>query len=266
MYHLRQIPSDTKIRKFLRQILFGDHLFCPQCRSFDVVRYESRHRCKKCRAKFSLLSHTWLKDVRIQIKSFWLILWCFTKQIPVKQTEEITSLSEKAVRHWFDLFRANLPQHKETLEHIIQLDEAYFGGWGGRALLMGKQPGTRKIAYKLFPKDSVDRSEALSFLETFVKPGSKLNTDGATIYKGIDNYFPVMHTVDIHKKFEFTNTSEIEGMFGVLRTFIRRMYHHVSDEKLDEYLCEFYFRFCRPKMFTSIHQYLKNTLVLVPSG
>ena len=204
--------------------------------------------------------------MRIELQSFWLILWCFTKEIPVKQTEDITSLSEKAIRHWFDLFRANLPQHGETLEHIVQLDEAYFGGWGGRALLMGKQSGTRKLAYQLFTTDSVDRKEAVTFLRTYVKPGSKLHTDGGTIYKGIENYFPVIHTVDIHKKFEFTHTSEIEGMFGVLRTFIRRMYHHVSDEKLDEYVCEFYFRFCRPEMFHSPHDYLKNTLFLVPSG
>lgn len=266
MYHLDQIPTEVKIKKFLKQILFGKHIFCPRCRSFNVVRYENRYRCRKCRAKFSLLSHTWLKDVRIELKSFWLILWCFTNQMPVKQTRKLTSLSEKGARHWFDLFRANLPEHKETLEHIIQLDEAYFGGWGGRALLMGKEKGTRKLAYQLFPKDSVDRAEALEFLNAYVKPGSKLNTDGGTIYQGIDNYFPVMHSVDIHKKFEFTNTSEIEGMFGVLRTFIRRMYHHVSDEKLDEYVCEFYFRFCRPEMFKSPHEYLKNTLYLVPSG
>ena len=266
MYHLKQIPTDVKIKKFLKQILFGKHLFCPHCKSFNVLRYENRYRCRKCRIKFSLLSHTWLKDVRIELKSFWLILWCFTNQMPVKQTLKLTGLSEKGVRHWFDLFRANLPEHKETLEHIIQLDEAYFGEWGGRALLMGKQPGTRKLAYQLFPKDSINKAEALEFLSIFVKPGSKLNTDGGTIYKGIDKYFPVMHSVDIHKKFEFTNTSEIEGMFGVLRTFIRRMYHHVSDEKLDEYICEFYFRFCRPEMFKSPHEYLKNTLYLVPSG
>lgn len=86
------------------------------------------------------------------------------------------------------------------------------------------------------------------------------------IYRYIDQYVSIHHAVDIHKKFEFTHTAEIEGVFGVLRTFIRKMYHHITEEKLEEYVCEFYFRFCRPELFNSPHEYLKNTLVLVPLG
>ncbi len=113
------------------------------------MRYENRYRCRSCRVKFSLLSHTWLKDVRVPLPSFWLVLWCWTKQIPVKQTEDIASLSEKGVRHWFDLFRTHLPENQEILEHIVQLDEVYFGKFGRLALLMGKQIGSRKLAYDL---------------------------------------------------------------------------------------------------------------------
>lgn len=108
--------------------------------------------------------------------------------------------------------------------------------------------------------------EAFEFVKAHIKEDTNLNTDGSVIYKRIEKYHPVRHTFDIHKKFEFTHTSEIEGMFGVLRTFIRRMYHHVSEEKLDEYVCEFYFRFCRPEIFQSPQEYLKNTLILGPTG
>jgi transposase-like protein len=266
MYHLEQIPSETHIQKFLKQILFGNHVFCPECRSFDVIRYETRYRCRRCRIKFSLLSHTFLKDSRIPLERFWVVLWCWTRQEPVLQTQDIASLSEKAVRHWFDLFRANLPQDREVLSHMVQLDEAYFGRFGKVALLMGKQIGRRKLAYEILRTHAPAKLDAALFVKRHIEVDTKLNTDGSAIYKGIEKRFPITHTVDIHKKFEFTNTSEIEGMFGVLRTFIRRMYHHVSEEKLDEYVCEFYFRFCRPEMFKSPHEYLKNTLVLVPSG
>ncbi len=266
MYHLKQIPTDTNIHKFLKQILFGDHLFCPKCKSYEVLKYENRYRCRKCRLKFSLLSHTWLKDLKVPTQKFWLILWCWTKQIPVKQTQDISNLSEKGVRHWFDLFRNNLPENHEILEHIVQLDEAYFGRFGRVALLMGKQVGTRKLAYQVLRTHAPSKLDAFEFIKTNIKQDTSLNTDGSIIYKKIEKYHSVTHTFDIHKKFEFTNTSEIEGTFGNLRTFIRRMYHHVSEEKLDEYVCEFYFRFCRPEMFNSPREYLKNTLVLVPTG
>lgn len=186
--------------------------------------------------------------------------------MPVKQTEELTSLSEKAVRHYFDLFREQLPRDQKLLEHIIQLDEAYFGRFGNTALLMGKQKGTRKLAYQILTSDPPAKKDAIDFIRAYIKPKSQLNTDGSAIYKNIERYYPVSHMTDIHKRFEFTNTSEIEGMFGVLRTFIRRMYHHVSEEKLEEYVCEFYCRFSRPEMFKSPYHYLRNTLYALPTG
>jgi len=186
--------------------------------------------------------------------------------MPVKQTEGLVSLSEKAVRHWFDLFKSNLPKDKTVLGHIVQLDEAYFGSFSKLALILGKQIGTRKLAYQILCNNVPGKIDAINFLKNNVKPETKLATDGSVIYRYIEKYFPVSHTFDIHKKFEFTNTSEIEGMFGVLRTFIRRMYHHVTVKKFPEYMCEFYYRFCRPEMFKSPYHYLLNTLVLVPTG
>lgn len=266
MYHFKQVPSAAEITTFLKRMLFGNHLFCPSCHSFNILRYEARYRCRNCHVKFSLLSHTWLGNTKLSLQQVWLILWCWVKQIPVKQTADLTNLSEKAVRHWFTLFRTHLPPDQTLLEHIVQLDEAYFGHFGKLALLMGKQIGTRKLAYRILTADAPGKVDAINFVRMYLKKETQLNTDGSVIYRGIERYVGVTHLFDMHKKFEFTNTSEIEGMFGVLRTFIRRMYHHVTVEKFPEYMCEFYFRFCRPEIFTSPYQYLQNTLYLVPTG
>ncbi len=74
------------------------------------------------------------------------------------------------------------------------------------------------------------------------------------------------HRVDIHKKFEFGLTSEIEGMFGNLRTFIRRMYHHSTQDYLPEYVTEFCARFSSPEIFISPRAYFIKTLSLVPTA
>lgn len=152
------------------------------------------------------------------------------------------------------------------LEKIVQLDEAYFGYFKKISLLMGKQAGERKLAYQILTKEEPNKTHAISFVKSYVKPGSQLYTDYSIIYRGIEKFHPITHTTDIHKNFEFKHTSEIEGMFGVYRTFIRRMYHHITSEKFESYLCEFYFRFCRPEMFKSPYHYLLNTLTLVPTG
>ena len=199
--------------------------------------------------------------MKISLQKFWLILWCWTSQVPVKQAIALTNMSETAVRHWYDMFRSHLPQNTAILEHLVQLDEAYFKK---TSLIMAKQTGTRKVAYQVVHQSSVQRQHAAYFLESYVKPRSKLHTDGASIYKGIDQWWPIKHTRDLHKKFEFEHTSEIEGMFGNLRTFIRRMYHHVTPDKLEEIVSEFSFRFSSPEMFQNPRFYLEKSLKLVP--
>jgi transposase-like protein len=264
MYSLKQIPSEAKINKYLKQAIFGGkYPFCPVCHKTNPLRYEDRYRCRRCRAKFSVLSHTWLANMKLPLQQWWMLLWCWTKRIPVKQTEDLTHLSEKAVRHWYDQFRNHLPEEYHVLETIVQLDEAYFRNW---CLIMGKQIGSRKLAYELIYQAHPGRLEANSFLFEKVQPGAKLWTDGASIYKRVDQSWPVEHTADIHKKFEFEHTSEIEGIFGNLRTFIRRMYHHVTPEKFPDYVREFCFRFSTPELFDSPLAYAEKTLTLVPTG
>jgi len=266
MYQLNQIPSDTQIRKLLRRVVFGRNLYCPECKTSHVVVYNERYRCRRCKARFSLTSHTWLSNMKLPWSQFWLLLYCWTIQIPVKQASTLTHLSEVTIYDWYMKFRHHLPADTQILNHLIQLDEAYFGGRAGKALFMAKEIGTRKLAYQLVPTGWVTRETAAWFLEENIAPYARLNTDGASIYKQIGNWWPVYHTRDIHKKFEFEKTSEIEGMFGVMRTFIRRMYHHVTVDKLAEFICEFCYRFSHPEMYGSPHHYLENSLFIVTTS
>jgi len=262
MYKLNQIPSEAQIKKHIRSIVFGENMFCPKCKTRNVVKQNERFWCRKCRTRFSLLSHTWLSNVKVPLQTLWLILWCWTQQVPVKQTGKLTQLSLPTIYHWFSVFRSHLPKDQETLEHLVQLDEAYFGGRNGRALFLGKQVGSRKLAYQILSHNHPCREHAWKFLHTYVASETVLNTDGAGIYEHINNWWPVYHNRDIHKKFEFARTSEVEGIFGVLRTFIRRMYHHVSCDKLPELVREFCVRFSHPEMFDSPYEYLLITLRL----
>jgi len=260
---LNQIPSEAKIKKQLRRIIFGQNVFCPFCRSRQVFVSEKRYRCRRCRKPFTLLSGTWLKGMKISLRTFYALLWCWTQKVPVLQTEKFCHLSEKAVTYWFRQFRLHLPQLEPILSGQVQMDEAYFKGL---SLLMAKQMNTRQLAHQIIFKNSVDKQEAANFLFQWIQPKSTLQTDGAGIYRKIDQYWQVKHRVDIHKKFEFGLTSEIEGMFGNLRTFIRRMYHHTTPKYLPEYVSEFCIRFSSPEIFISPNDYLAKTLKPVPIG
>lgn len=264
MYNLRQIPSEAQIRKYLRHAIFGSSfLFCPHCYHTNPVRYDDRYRCRRCRCKFSLLSHTWLSNVKLPLQQWWLLLWCWTKKIPVKHVQDLSHLSEKAVRHWYDQFRCHWPEEYHVLETIVQLDEAYVTNW---CLFMGKQIGSRKLGIRSHLQNRSWPAAGSPFpVREGAAWGSKLWTDGASIYQQCEQYWPVEHTADVHKRFEFSHTSEIEGVFANLRTFIRRMYHHTTPDKFPDYVREFCCRFSNPELFESPKLFCEKTLVLVPT-
>lgn len=258
---INQIPSEAQIKKHLRNIIFGKNMFCPACGSRKVYASESRYRCRQCRKPFSVFSGTWLKDMKLSLRTFWALLWCFTQKIPVLQAQKLCHLSEEAVRRWFRQFRVHLPESEPILQGTIQMDEAYFKSL---SLLMAKQIGSKKLSHQIILKGSVNKTDAMRFVYQNVQPNSCLHTDGAGIYRGVERRWQVRHRRDIHRKWEFELTSEIEGMFGNLRTFIRRMYHHSTLEYLPEYVSEFCVRFSSPEIFDSPLTYLQKTLKPVP--
>lgn len=151
MYQPESIPTDAKIRKFIRHILFGKNLFCPECKSRNIISYESRFRCRFCRRKFSLLSHTWLSNLKIPLKNFWLIIWCFTAQIPAKQAAVISGLSQKAVRYWYSTFRNNLPKEKVILEANCATWWSLLWRMERKSSFNGKTKRDKKISLPIIP-------------------------------------------------------------------------------------------------------------------
>lgn len=258
---LNQIPSEAKIRTQLRKIIYGSHLFCPRCHGRHVYASEGRYRCRGCRRPFSLLSGTWLAGLKLDLRTFYALLWCWTQKVPVLQSQKLCHVSEEAVGRWFREFRLHLPDLQPILSGRVQMDEAYFRSL---SLLMAKQVGTKNLAYRVIGRGSVDKTDAARFVFQAVEPNSRLQTDGSAIYRRIEEWWQVEHLVDVHARFEFGLTSEIEGAFGNLRTFIRRMYHHVTPQYLPEYVAEFALRFGHPEVFSSPYEYLAISLNPVP--
>ena len=254
---LSQIPSETKIIKQIRQIRFGKNTHCPRCKSRKVYVSENRYRCRKCRKPFTVLTGTWLKGTKLNLRTIYALLWCWTQRIPVQQSSKLCHVSQVSLYAWFREFRSHLPDFEPILKGSVQMDEAYFRNI---ALILAKEVGSRNLAHQIIFKNSVDKTEVTQFLQQWIEPRSRLQTDGGGMYNKINHWWPVQHKVDIHRKFQFGLTSEIEGMFGNLRTFIRRMYHHATPEYLPEYVREFCFRFSSPEMFESPFNYLSKTL------
>lgn len=55
MYNFNQIPSEAQVKKYIRRILFGKNVFCPECRSRKVLAEKNRYRCVDCQIGFSVV-------------------------------------------------------------------------------------------------------------------------------------------------------------------------------------------------------------------
>lgn len=257
------VPPERKIKSMVCRMLFGDTTLvkCPYCTRAGCIRRNERFQCRRCGKAWSLTSLTWMKGMKLSWETLWRLLWCYGNRVPVDQTSKLLIISRPTIYRWFALFRANLPEREMILEKCVQIDEAYFGGRKkGVAIVGAKERGKRKVAAFVIPASSVQRTDIMPFLRHYVAPGSKLWSDGALIYRGIKNHWPVEHSYDIHRKGEFSKTSEIEGFWGSLRTFIRRMYHHVTVQYLPQMLHEYVTRLMYPEIFQNPASLLQKLL------
>lgn len=208
--------------------------------------------------------------MKLSLETFWLVLWCFTNKVPVDQAVRLTDCSLVTVRRWYARFRLQLPEEAFALLRLagtVAMDEAYRGGkQRGYAIIGAKEKGrTRegkspRMILHVLDKSSVDRHDAVQFLTQYIRPNSNLHTDGASIYKGIGNWWPVTHAYERHNRFEFELTAEIEGTWGTFTTFVRRMYHHVTRAHVRAVVREFMARQMFAHWFTSPPQYLATVL------
>jgi transposase-like protein len=260
-HSLSQIPTEKQIAKHLKKIIFSKRVTCPDChRKIYVQELEKNKlwRCKKCRNKFSLTSVNWLKGMKLSYQHLWSLIWCWQEKMNVQQVESLLGLSIPTIRRYYTLFRDNLQlDYDIILEGKVQMDEMFVKG----AFIIGaKDIKNKKLRLKVKYKKFPNRGDAMDIIYNHISPGSVLQTDGGAIYKGCDNFWPVEHKRDIHSKFEFGLTSEIEGIWANFRTFVRRMCHHVTVKYLAKTVAEFEARFSHKELFNSPLAFLKNSL------
>lgn len=265
MYILNQVPTKCTLRRILKKAIFGSRVHCPNCgsRSIKTIKSEERWRCRRCHLPFSIKSSCWLKGSKLPLETIWMLLWCWQKKFPLQQAREVVGVSYPTVSRWYQMFREHIPKERvdTLLEGEVACDEMFTRD---TAIMGAKQKGTRNIVLKVLHDKHPNKSHAVDFLTRFLRANSHLCTDGSGIYRGIGNWHKLEHSYEVHSKFEFTLTAEIEGLWGVFRTFVRRMYHHVTKYKLDDIVSEFCLRFRQDRVFRSPTDYWNICLSTEP--
>lgn len=263
---LEGVPSDAKIRSFIRRATFGARPHCPRCGSSHVRRSEGRWRCPKCRRPFSLTSVSWLSGMKLPPRKLWLLIVCWQRRVAFCTAVQVTGLSPVSVRRWFRRFRWNFGYDSPILRRFVEADESFHGRRrrGSQRIALG---AVERAAWKLVVRASRKRDQEATdrFLLAHVERGATVATDEAGCYEGIDSFFGYQHRTCNHSKFVFGETNRIEAVWSALKRFIRRTCDHVHPDWLPDILREFEARANAPEIFESPLTFLENSLVAVPS-
>lgn len=275
MYHVAAEISESKVRMMLRNIIFRKgRLQCPHCGCFKVlsVKKEGRYHCPRCRKKFSILSGTWMKNVKIPLPLFIILLSFWLEDMTVDLAGKLTGLSRPTVYGYYRLFRTHIVQTVDLVaKDNVQVDEAYFGQFKKQAnYFHGKR------TYKVLEKTCVAGISCPSTgtLATIVvdgKPWKPIHdfiygtvpqdvtifSDGSPLYTHLKKNY--MHHAQTHDR-GFETAYYIESCWSWMKRKLFKQYHHFSKKYAKEYVSELTFKFNTRESSKNPFDYIAKSL------
>lgn len=264
--------SERAIKSRFKRLIFGNRTRCLNCGNFHVrwIEAEDRYWCPKCRKRFSLTSDSWLKGMKISWQKLYLILYLWQHEYDTNKASHSLSLSLKAIRHWYELFRAHIPPDSAYFQGNVEADESWFGYRSGARIkaawrkvkipvLGAYERETGIIKTKAVPKPT--EKYLIPFITGNVEDGSCLITDSYRGYWQLPDLGYQHIRVDHYSK-EYGPTNHIEGIWSVLKRKLRKIYYSVSADRFPEYLCEITYRFNTRKLNLKPLDFLANTKLL----
>ena len=260
--------DDDAARETFEAIRWPDGPYCPHCGVFDTVAPlggksmgPGWYWCNKCREKFTarvgsvmershIPMHKWLLAFRLLASS--------RKGMSAHQLHRMLGISYKAA--WFMAHRIREAMRPIDVEPMggsgktVEADETYVGGKAKNRAYAKTLP-RHEAVMSLVERGGKVRSHHVAdvsakslkpILVDAIAKDTNLRTDQSPVYTEIGTSFASHLTVN-HSIKEYVrgdaHTNTVEGYFSIFKRGIYGVYHHVSQEHLKRYLCEFDFRY-----------------------
>jgi transposase-like protein len=136
---------------------------------------------------------------------------------------------------------------------FVEADETYVGGKAKNRAF--KAPPPKAAVMSLIERKGRVRSRHVPevsaktlrpIIVDSIAKDTHFRTDESALYYGVGEHFKTHRTVN-HSIKEYVRgdayTNTVEGYFSIFKRGIYGVYHHVSQEHLKRYLCEFDFRY-----------------------
>lgn len=269
-----RFTNEKAARKHLEKVRWPDGPVCPHCGSLDsATKLKGKstrpgvYKCRGCEKPYSVTVGTVFERSKIPLNKWVLAthLICSSKKgISAHQLHRMLGVTYKTA--WFmahrirEAMRQIKPEPMGGDGKVVEADETFVGGkeknrhrskratkrlggsWGKETVFSLVEREGRVLSVHT---PSVSAATLRPILTTQVHRNTKLYTDDAGQYRHMKRDFD--HEIVNHKVGEYVrgdaHTNTIEGYFSILKRGITGIYHHVSQQHLKRYLCEFDFRY-----------------------
>lgn len=257
-------PDAESARLYLEARLWPKGPCCPICASGEriTVRKGGYYRCNACKEDFTVRTGTIFERSHVPLHKWVYAMYLLVtarKGISSLQLSKEIGITQKSA--WFVLHRLREACGGDLakLSGTIEIDETYIGGKEvnkhegkklkagrgavGKAAVLGlRERGGRTVA---MPVENVDMDTVHQAIHKHVAVGSRLHTDEASAYNGLDGLFyqhdQINHSAGEYARGDVT-TNSIESVWAVMKRGIHGVYHHASPKHLGRYVDEFAFR------------------------
>lgn len=259
MNSLANLPSIRQCHKKLYKIVWGDYS-CPDGCGTRVKFRDTYEYCPKCRKKFSVKSETFFKYSNLSIKQVWALIWCWQHKCSIGETKNLLLLSYPTIRRWFKKFRTVLPQERQKITGVAEVDESYIGKkkYGRQQLIMGGiNPLLNKVRLGIIPNR--ERASIENFILETVETGANIISDGWYSYNEIASLGYDWDSCN-HSLGEFGPTNHIENVWSVIKRHLRHLYRDLSFsvDDLKLILKEWEHRYNNAYLFYTVEDYLQD--------
>ena len=264
---LRRFPDDATAERWFEATRWPDGRFCPDCGSLDTVSIASRkpmpHRCRDCRAHFSVRKGTVMQSSKLGLQKWAIALYMMTTGI--KGASSMKLYREVGIRQataWFLMQRIRegfIEGRRLPFPGPVEADETAIGG-KRKNMSKAKRKGLRDAgagrdgvgkAIVAGVKDRapnrvnaavVERADAKTlqgFALDRTESAATVHTDESRACTGL----PRAHEAVDHSAGEYVRgdatVNGMEGFWSLFRRGCHCAFHHLSEKHLDRHAREF---------------------------
>ena len=254
-------PTEDAARKWFEKMLWptGERA-CPSCGSLDThgcKHAKMPYRCRDCRKYFGVKTGTVMAGSPLPLRKwvYAIYLDCTSlKGVSSMKLRRDLGITQKTA--WFmqqrirEAFRAEGPV---VFAGPVEVDETYFGGRernkheskklkagrgpvGQTAVVGAKDRENNRVTARVV--ESTDRETLQGFVRSHTSQGTKVYTDEAGAYDGLENRESVKHSVAEYVKGQ-AHTNGVESFWSMLKRAHKGTFHKLSAKHLQRYVNEF---------------------------